>query len=140
MILFKVSISSVNVLARMTRLRLLITMPVGFHQQGGLLLKIKALDAESAVQMAAERVELFAARVLLSLRKEVHRHLLAGFTRECKLRRESQCDAILRCAQRATLLRTPATSAGNRQTSSLRRRCFRNPDHKSCRHEHGKNR
>jgi hypothetical protein len=49
-----------------------LTMPVGFHQQGGLLLKIKALDAESAVQMAAERVELFAARVLLSLRKEVH--------------------------------------------------------------------
>jgi hypothetical protein len=41
------------------------------HQQGGLLLKINALDPESAVQLAAERVGLFAARVLLSLRKQV---------------------------------------------------------------------
>lgn len=48
-----------------------LAMPEGFHQQGGLLLRTRALDAESAVQMAAERVELFAARVLLSLRKEI---------------------------------------------------------------------
>jgi hypothetical protein len=47
------------------------TMPQDFHQQGGLLLTIQALDPESAVQLAAERVELFTARVLLSLRKEV---------------------------------------------------------------------
>jgi hypothetical protein len=47
-------------------------MPTDLHQQGGLLLTIPALDPESAVQLAAERVELFAARVLLSLRKQIH--------------------------------------------------------------------
>ena len=47
-------------------------MPPDLHQQGGLLLTIEALDPESAVQLAAERVELFIARVLLSLRKQVH--------------------------------------------------------------------
>jgi hypothetical protein len=46
-------------------------MPTDLHQQGGLLLTIPALDPESAVQLAAERVELFAARVLLSLRKQI---------------------------------------------------------------------
>ena len=46
-------------------------MPPNFHQQGGLLLGVQALDPESAVQLAAERVELFNARVLLSLRKQV---------------------------------------------------------------------
>jgi hypothetical protein len=48
-----------------------LTMPSDLHQQGGLLLTISALDPESAVQLAAERVELFAARVLLSLRKQI---------------------------------------------------------------------
>jgi hypothetical protein len=47
------------------------TIPLIVRQQGGLLLTIRALDPESAVQLAAERVELFAARVLLSLRKQV---------------------------------------------------------------------
>jgi hypothetical protein len=45
--------------------------PSGRRQQGGLLLIVSARDPESAVQLAAERVELFAARVLLSLRKSV---------------------------------------------------------------------
>lgn len=44
----------------------------GMRQQGGLLLTIPARDPESAVQFAADRVEMFAARVLLSLRKSVH--------------------------------------------------------------------
>ncbi len=48
-----------------------LALPSGIHQQGGLLLTIAALDPESAVQLAAERVELFTARVLLSLRKQV---------------------------------------------------------------------
>jgi hypothetical protein len=48
-----------------------LSIPPSLHQQGGLLLKISALDPESAVQLAAERVELFAARVLLSLRKQI---------------------------------------------------------------------
>jgi hypothetical protein len=43
----------------------------GRRQQGGLLLTVPARDPESAVQVAAERVEKFAARVLLSLRKSV---------------------------------------------------------------------
>lgn len=43
----------------------------GMRQQGGLLLTISARDPESAVQFAADRVEMFAARVLLSLRKTV---------------------------------------------------------------------
>lgn len=47
------------------------SMPLNFHQQGGLLLTVQALEPESAVQLAAERVELFTARVLLSLRKDV---------------------------------------------------------------------
>lgn len=67
-----------------------LTMPTGFHQQGGLLLKIKALDAESAVQLAAERVELFAARVLLSLRKVVQNcgvAWIAGETRTFSVER-----------------------------------------------------
>ena len=46
-------------------------MPASLHQQGGLLLDISALDPDSAVQLAAERVELFSARVLLSMRKQV---------------------------------------------------------------------
>ncbi len=48
-----------------------LNLPAGIHQQGGLLLTIAALDPESAVQLAAERVELFTARVLLSLRKQI---------------------------------------------------------------------
>ena len=48
-----------------------LAIPVDLHQQGGLLLTFRALDAESAVQLAAERVELFAARVLLSVRKQI---------------------------------------------------------------------
>lgn len=48
-----------------------LAMPAGLHQQGGLLLTIAALDPESVVQLAAERVELFTARVLLSLRKQI---------------------------------------------------------------------
>ena len=43
----------------------------GIRQQGGLLLTVLARDPESAVQFAADRVEMFAARVLLSLRKSV---------------------------------------------------------------------
>jgi hypothetical protein len=46
-------------------------MPPLLHQQGGLLLHTSALDPDSAVQLAAERVELFSARVLLSMRKQV---------------------------------------------------------------------
>ncbi len=46
-------------------------MPPLLHQQGGLLLQTSALDPDSAVQLAAERVELFSARVLLSMRKQV---------------------------------------------------------------------
>jgi len=41
------------------------------RQQGGLLLNVPAREPESAVQFAADRVEMFAARVLLSLRKSV---------------------------------------------------------------------
>lgn len=55
----------------------------GLRQQGGLLLTIQALEAESAVQHASERVELFIARVLLSLRKQIRSNGLAwvaGFT------------------------------------------------------------
>jgi hypothetical protein len=43
----------------------------GLRQQGGLLLRVPAREPESAVQAAAERVETFYARVLLSLRKEI---------------------------------------------------------------------
>lgn len=43
----------------------------GIRQQGGLLLSVSAREPESAVQAAAELVETFYARVLLSLRKEV---------------------------------------------------------------------
>jgi hypothetical protein len=43
----------------------------GIRQQGGLLLSVHAREAESAVQAAAERIEMFYARVLLSLRKEI---------------------------------------------------------------------
>lgn len=43
----------------------------GVRQQGGLLLSVHAREAESAVQAAAERIEMFYARVLLSLRKEI---------------------------------------------------------------------
>jgi hypothetical protein len=43
----------------------------GLRQQGGLLLRVSAREPESAVQAAAERVETFCARVLLSLRKEI---------------------------------------------------------------------
>lgn len=43
----------------------------GLRQQGGLLLKVSAREPESAVQAAAERIETFYARVLLSLRKEI---------------------------------------------------------------------
>jgi len=46
-------------------------MPPLLHQQGGLLLQTSALDPDSAVQLAGERVELFSARVLLSMRKQV---------------------------------------------------------------------
>jgi len=41
------------------------------RQQGGLLLTVSAREPESAVQVAAELVETFYARVLLSLRKEI---------------------------------------------------------------------
>jgi hypothetical protein len=51
--------------------------PEGRRQQGGLLLTVCARDPESAVQFAAERVELFAARVLLSLRKSVQHFPIA---------------------------------------------------------------
>jgi hypothetical protein len=51
--------------------------PEGRRQQGGLLLSVPARDPESAVQFAAERVELFAARVLLSLRKSVQHFPIA---------------------------------------------------------------
>ena len=47
------------------------TTPGGMRQHGGLLLAILARDPESAVQFAAERAEMFAARVLLSLRKSI---------------------------------------------------------------------
>lgn len=60
-------------------------MPVGFHWQGGLLLKIHTLDAESAVQIAVERVELFTSRVLLSLRKEIRSCGVAWIAGEDKL-------------------------------------------------------
>jgi hypothetical protein len=43
----------------------------GLRQQGGLLLTVSAREAESAVQVAAERLEMFYARVLLSLRKQI---------------------------------------------------------------------
>jgi hypothetical protein len=43
----------------------------GIRQQGGLLLDLLAREPESAVQAAAERIEMFYARVLLSLRKEI---------------------------------------------------------------------
>src|SRR6266481_5503883 len=43
----------------------------GLKQQGGLLLEVNAREPESAVQAALERTELFAARVLVTLRKEV---------------------------------------------------------------------
>ncbi len=46
----------------------------GLKQQGGLLLEVSAREPESAVQAALEKAELFAARVLVTLRKEV-RHL-----------------------------------------------------------------
>jgi hypothetical protein len=62
-----------------------LTMPVDLHQQGGLLLTISALDPESAVQLAAERVELFAARVLLSLRKQVQNCGVAWVQGQTKL-------------------------------------------------------
>jgi hypothetical protein len=45
--------------------------PDGVRQQGGLLLTVSAREPESAVQAAAERIETFYARVLLSLRKEI---------------------------------------------------------------------
>ena len=47
------------------------SIPKGGEQQGGLLLALPAREPESAVQFAADRVEMFAARVLLSLRKSV---------------------------------------------------------------------
>jgi hypothetical protein len=62
-----------------------LTMPPDLHQQGGLLLAISALDPESAVQLAAERVELFAARVLLSLRKQVQNCGVAWVQGQTKL-------------------------------------------------------
>jgi hypothetical protein len=62
-----------------------LTMPADLHQQGGLLLTISALDPESAVQLAAERVELFAARVLLSLRKQVQNCGVAWVQGQTKL-------------------------------------------------------
>jgi hypothetical protein len=43
----------------------------GIRQQGGLLLSVLSREPESAVQAAAELVETFQARVLLSLRKEI---------------------------------------------------------------------
>lgn len=43
----------------------------GLRQQGGLLLTVGAREPESAAEAAAERVEAFYARVLLSLRKEI---------------------------------------------------------------------
>jgi len=46
--------------------------PAGLRQQGSLLLTVSAREPESAVQAAAERIEMFYARVLLSLRKEIH--------------------------------------------------------------------
>jgi hypothetical protein len=52
-------------------------VPHGIRQQGGLLLSVMACDLEAAVQFAAERVELFSARVLLSTRKQVEHFPLA---------------------------------------------------------------
>jgi hypothetical protein len=43
----------------------------GVRQQGGLVLTVQAREPDSAVQVAAELVETFYARVLLSLRKEI---------------------------------------------------------------------
>lgn len=40
-------------------------------QQGGLLLEVVAREPEAAVQLALEKIELFAARVLVTLRKQV---------------------------------------------------------------------
>jgi hypothetical protein len=68
-----------------------LTMPSDLHQQGGLLLTISALDPESAVQLAAERVELFAARVLLSLRKQIQNCGIAWVQGQTKPYYERQC-------------------------------------------------
>lgn len=54
-----------------------IANPEGLRQHGGLLLTVPARDPDSAVQYAAERVEMFAARVLLSLRKSVQPYPIA---------------------------------------------------------------
>src|SRR5262249_26297149 len=40
-------------------------------QQGGLVLEVVAREPEAAVQLALEKIELFAARVLVTLRKQV---------------------------------------------------------------------
>lgn len=62
-----------------------LSIPPDLHQQGGLLLNIPALDPESAVQLAAERVELFTARVLLSLRKQIQNCGVAWVQGQTKL-------------------------------------------------------
>jgi hypothetical protein len=43
----------------------------GLKQQGGLLLEVSGRDPESAVEEALEKIELFSARILVTLRKEI---------------------------------------------------------------------